>query len=194
MSNSKSKPFVCWPVSLQVPGRPITLDPSRTALAAAAYIRRDRYEMDDPDFVDFTKRGNDLVARIPILRANAPEWMKSSYLRWKLADEASNRTGKPEDIRAWHIVADLPPEMSAGQWIDGATEVVSKALAGVSVADLAIHNPEDGAPHAHLIVASRLPGEHGYGAVDYDLHFSLNVVLRRRWADWIEEWVNSANC
>ena len=191
---SNPKPFVCWPVSLQVPGRPITFDPSRTALAAAAYIGRDRFEGGDPEMVDFTKRGADLVARIPILSPNAPAWARSPFLRWARADEASARTGNPEDIRAWHVVADLPPLATTGQWIDGVTEIVSLALTPTAVADAVIHRPDGKLPHAHLLVASRIPGDHSFLAVDYDLHFSLNVALRLVWDEWVQDCGGSKEC
>ena len=182
-----TKPFVCWPVSLQMPKRPITFDSSRTALAAAAYIRRDRFETGASEFVDFTKRGSDLVARISIQRPDAPEWTRSSYLRWKLADEASDRTGNPVDIRAWHVVADLPRSVSAGCWVDRVTELVSSALTLGAVADVAIHNPGGSvSAHAHILVASRSPGEHAFAGINYELHTRLSVGLRLTWRQWVD--------
>lgn len=192
---SNSKPFVCWPVSLQMPGRPITYDRSRTALAAAGYIRRDRFVRGEPELVDFTKRGGDLVARIPIIGRDAPKWARSPFRRWALADEASDRTGNPEDIRAWHVVADLPPSATAGQWVDGVTELVSLALPHTAIADIAIHKPDDGIPaHAHLLVASRIAGEWAYDAVDYEMHFALNTALRLVWQEWAVEREGKAVC
>lgn len=183
-----SKPFVCWPVSLRVPGRKF-IDPTRTALTTAGYIARTRFEGGDPDVVDFTKRGADLVAVKRIQGQAAPDWVRSSpYLRWVRADEASNLTGRPEDIRAWHVVADLPPAATEGQWIDGVTELVSLALTPTAVADIAIHNPHNGVPHAHLCIASRIPGENTYLGVDYELASALKLSLRLVWEEWLQEW------
>lgn len=181
-----SKPFVCWPVSLQIPGRKL-IDPTRTALTTAAYIARTRFEGGDPEIVDFTLRGADLVARTRIQCENAPDWVRKPYLRWVRADEASDRTGNPKDIRAWHVVADLPPWASEGKWLDGARELVSLALTPTAVADIAIHNPDDGIPHAHVVVASRIPGEHSYLGVDYDIYSALTVSLRAVWDEWLKE-------
>lgn len=194
IASSSSKPFVCWPVSLQVPGRPITFDPSRTALAQAAYIRRDRFELDGAHCVDFTKRGGDLVARATVLGRTSPSWTRSPYLRWKCADEASDGTGNPEDIRAWHVVADLPASASAGQWLDRVVELVTLALTSSAVADLAIHNPGGGIqPHAHILASSRIAGEnYAYQSVDYDMHFALDVALRLVWREWLEEEARSS--
>ena len=186
---SNPKPFSCWPISLQVPGRPITLDRSRTALAAAAYINRDRFELEDPNFVDFTKRGGDLIARIPIIGREAPGWTRSPFLRWKLADEASDRTGNPEDIRAWHVVADLPASATVGQWVDGVAEIVSLALTPWAVADIALHKADADVPaHAHIVAASRVPGVSAYHSVDYDMHFCLDVALRLVWQEWVQDF------
>lgn len=184
-----SKPFVCWPVSLQIPGRKL-IDPTRTALTTAAYIARTRFEGGDPEIVDFTLRGADLVARTRIQDENAPDWVRKPYLRWVRADEASDRTGNPKDIRAWHVVADLPPWASEGQWLDGARELVSLALTPTAVADIAIHNPDDGIPHAHVVVASRIPGEHSYLGVDYGIYRALTVSLRAVWDEWLQESVD----
>ena len=182
-----SKPFVCWPVSLQIPGRKL-IDPTRTALATAAYIARTRFTGGDPEIVDFTPRGSDLVARARIHGEGAPSWVRNSpYLRWVRADEASDRTGNPTDIRCWHVVADLPPRASEGHWLDSAKELVSLALTPTAVADLAIHKPDDKRPHAHVVVASRIPGEHSYLGVDYDIHRALTVYLRAVWHEWLQE-------
>lgn len=188
---SNPKPFNCWPVSLQVPGRPITFDSGRTALAAAAYIGRDRFELPRAKCVDFTKRGSDLVARIPILGRDTPRWTQSPFLRWKRADEASDRTGNPEDIRAWHVVADLPASATAGQWVDGVTEIVSLALTPWAVSDVALHARDGDVPaHAHIVAASRIPGEYAYESVDFDMHFCLDVALRLVWQEWVQEFAD----
>ncbi len=181
-----SKPFVCWPVSLQIPGRKL-IDPTRTALTTAAYIARTRFTGGDPDTVDFTMRGADLVARIRIQGEDAPDWVRKPYLRWVRADEASERTGNPKDIRCWHVVADLPPLASEGEWIDRAKELVTLALTPTAVADVAIHNPDDGPPHAHVVVASRIPGDQSYLGVDYDIYRALTLSLRAVWDEWLQE-------
>lgn len=177
------KPFVCQPISIQERGRPDTLDRSRTALAAAAYIRRTRFEKAGMEPVDFAKRGEDLLAVIPITPPAAPGWVHSPFLRWKLSDEASDRTGNPEDIRAWHVVGDLPSAASRGEWLDGCYSLVRQHLPSNAVADVALHTPRDGKPaHMHLIVASRVPACTRYGAVAYDLFHCLDRDLRAGWA------------
>lgn len=187
-AHTTPKPFACWPVSLQIPGRK-SINQTNTALAAAAYIARTRFEGGDHEFVDFTKRGADLVARMSIHGRGAPDWVRESpYLRWKRADEASDRTGNPQDIRAWHVVGPLPLSASQGQWIDELTGLVTLALTPTAVADIAIHKPDHGLPHAHVVVASRIPGCHLYGGVDYDLYFALNTALRLVWDEWLQAW------
>ena len=182
------KPFVCQPISIQERGRPDTLDPTRTALAAAAYVRRTRFEKAGMEPVDFAKRGEDLLAVMPITPPDAPEWVHSPFLRWKLADEASDRTRNPEDIRAWHVVGDLPSAGSRGEWLDGCFTLVRQHLPSDSVADLALHTPRDGTPaHMHLIVASRLLARARYGAVAYDVFRCLDRDLRAGWAAWCRQ-------
>ncbi|MBB5281771.1 MobA/MobL family protein [Pacificimonas flava] len=179
------KPFVCRPVSIQWRGSPASLDSSKTALSAAAYIRRTRFELSGMDAIDFVKRRDDLLAVKPFLPSDEPEWTRSTYLRWKKADEVSEATANPEDIRAWHVVGDLPEGATPGEWLDGCSTLVQRCLPRNAVADLALHVPQgDTPPHMHLLVASRKADSFGYHAIDYDLHRQLDVELRIAWLEW----------
>lgn len=185
-------PFVCQPVSTAAWRQHNRIDPSRTALREAAYILRTRFEWDEEDkggegkVIDFAKRAGDLLMRAPILPAAPPWWAEKPFLRWKMADQAADRAGRPDEIRAWHVVADLPMRCSKGEWVDRAEQMVRAVLPPATIAELAVHVPIDGAPaHCHLLTAPRYAEDDGYGSVAFCLHRRLNEQLRASWLDWL---------
>jgi hypothetical protein len=168
------------------------VDPSRTALREATYILRTRFEWDEQrrgagrKFIDFAKRGEDLFVRVPILPAAPPWWATKPFLRWKKADEAAERTGRPDEIRAWHVVADLPMRCSKGEWVDRTEAMVRAVLPSKTIADFAVHVPSDGTPpHMHLLTAARYAEDDHYGGVAFCLYRRLNERLRATWVDWL---------
>lgn len=179
-------PFRMEPVCLQQPGRPKTFDPTRTALAAAAYVRRTKFTVEDVSVVDFTMRGEDLMACIPIVPEQAPGWVSSPFLRWHKADQASDWSGDPADVRAWHVVGYLPPGASAGEWLDGTSAIFRTHLPREVCADVALHCPSLKPAHMHAIVASRMIRKGGYGPRLPDLAACLEGELQEAWLAWVQ--------
>jgi hypothetical protein len=185
MPRADRKPFVCLPVAGQSfwsVGQP---DARRTALREAAYIRRTKFNKGALGH-DFAYRGEDLFMLTAIVPNHAPTWVRRPFLRWKLADEAAERGKNPEEIRAWHICADLPLEESRGCWMDGAEMLVRNALPQGCVAEICGHAPEDEPPHVHILVAPRVPGSRHYGALLKGLEDLLTGHLKQRWLRWLE--------
>lgn len=180
-------PFVCQAVSTAAWRRPSRVDPTRTALREAAYILRTRFEWGDSEVVDFTKRRGDLFMSGAIVPSTKREWVDSPFLRWKAADEAAEKTGRADEIRAWHVVADLPEGYSKGEWFDRAEKMVRAALPESVVAEMAGHSPFDGTPpHMHLLVAPRFASDRsGYGRVAFCIYRRLNEQLRASWLGWL---------
>lgn len=164
----------------------MTLDPSRTALAAAAYIRRTRFHIKGEVAADFTLRGEDLLALLPIVPVDAPAWVSRPFLRWHKADQASDRCGDKCDVRAWHVVGDLPSTATFGDWLDHCAAIVRAALPAGICADVALHLPSNGKPpHMHAIVSSRTYTGWGYGPQLPDLHSVLEDKLGGAWLSWL---------
>ena len=187
MTTRVRAPFVCQAVSTAAWRRPSRVDPTRTALREAAYILRTRFEWGDGEVVDFTKRRGDLFMSGAILPTATGEWAESPFVRWKAADDAAEKTGRPDEIRAWHVVADLPPGLSKGEWFDRAEQMVRAVLPDTAIAEMAGHMPFDGTPpHLHLLVAPRYANDrHGYGRVAFCIYRRLNEQLRASWLDWL---------
>lgn len=185
--NHPRPPFVCLPVSTTSFYNSKLADPRRTALREAAYIRRTRFTKEGMETIDFSCRSGDLFMLLPVLPAQAPDWVAQPFMRWKRADEAAEASNRPDEIRAWHICADLPEGLSKGQWVDHVESMVRAATPNRIVAEIAVHLPADKPPHAHVLVSSRYAGRNRYGGVAYDLHKRLDDDLRILWMRWLRE-------
>ena len=185
MGNPNREPFRCFPVageSFWEPGQP---DSRRTALREAAYIRRTKFKKGDMVH-DFSCRAGDLFMLTAILPIAAPNWARKPYLRWKLADEAAESGAKEHQIRAWHVCADLPLNMSRGQWTDEVEAIVRDVLPETAVAEVVVHLPAEKPPHVHILVAARAPAARRYGHLLPRLDEILQSELKARWLDWLK--------
>ena len=182
--------FALWPVADQpvATGQHRFSDPSRTrtALRESAYLRRTRYiDSEGRSLADFTVRAADLEAIRQFVPPAAPAWVRSPFLVWSRADEAAER-GQPGSVRAWQVVADLPPHLTPGESLDGAAALVEASLAGSgTVAEMAIHVGSSGHRHAHLLVASRQLCEMRFGALAADRRSLIDGSLRSAWCRWL---------
>ena len=176
-------PYVCLPVAGQSFWNSEHPDSRRTALREAAYIRRTKFENDSVRH-DFACRSADLFMLCEILPRNAPGWARSPYLRWQMADEAVRDDDAA--IRAWHICADLPAGMSRGQWMDQTEALIRSVLPDAAVAEICGHIPASEPPHIHALVAPRRPVSRRFGAALPNLPQLLQVSLRDRWLQWLQ--------
>lgn len=184
MRGKQRLPYVCLPVRRQSFWDPNQPDNLRTALREAAYIRRTKFEKNDV-LHDFSSRSEDLFMMTPIIPAGAPDWVSRPFLRWQLADEAVQRPGTSESVRAWHVCADLPVGLSRGTVVDQAEQIVRSALPTNAVAEICGHMPDDNVPHVHILVAARAPAARHYGAEIENLEARLTVELQRSWLSWL---------
>lgn len=151
-NNTYFRPFNCRPVVADSTLRAT----HRTAYASYCYIRRtpdaDAY---GPMPKEWATRG-DLVATGRIHPAQTPAWARSGPKIWKDAD-ASVYPHRLTEAAASHIVLSLPPSMEASDWVDLIEMFGTEHMADHGmIADWAIHyNPEQIAPHAHLLVTAR---------------------------------------
>ena len=190
MARIDREPFRCLPVAGQsfwTPGEP---DERRTALREAAYIRRTRF-VRGKLVHDFACRSEDLFMLTPIIPPEAPEWVKRPFLRWWRADKAAVK--QSEAVAAWHICADLPPNMTKGRWADEVEVLVRDVLPTCAVAEICGHIPKDDPPHVHILVSPFWADRWQYGNPIEGLPNILQLEMKSRWLDWLEaskpEWV-----
>lgn len=180
------QPYRCEAVRCMTFGGIWRIDERRTALREATYMRRSRLYHGGKDHA-FTDRGRDLAFLNLILPEDPPPWLHHPHLRWGRADEVVGdgfqRTRSP--TRAWHVVADLPPTLSRGHWMDEAELLCRLALPHGAVAEIAGHVPLDKPPHVHILIAHRYVTGRTYGEEIPGLQHAIESELQELWLDWL---------
>ena len=139
-------------------------------LAAAAYQARERIEARGLVH-DYTRRG-DLVYKEILLPEGAPDWMWDRAALWGAAEEAADRSTRPDTAQtARAIDAALPRGLEREEQIEMARDFAEEAfLARGMAVDMAIHDApaSDGGrnAHVHYLVATREVTPDGFGAVN----------------------------
>ena len=136
----------------------------KTAVANAAYIGRDSTPTDrfGPMSRAFAERRYELRAGGLLLPNSAPKWAEEPYRIWQEADAATDVTGDPTAVSAWHVMCEIPKALHADAWEPLVRAFVTTDIVGRgAAAQWAIHATEahDGswivAPHCHVIVSAR---------------------------------------
>jgi len=148
---------LCWRAMGRMPAY-------KTATSNAAYIMRDDGVTDRFGSMPqaFATRRYELRAGGLLLPNSAPKWAEEPYRIWQEADAATDATGDPTAVSAWHVMCEIPKGLSANAWERLVREFVgSEIVAKGAAAQWAIHAVEGDegtwivAPHAHVIVSAR---------------------------------------
>jgi ATP-dependent exoDNAse (exonuclease V) alpha subunit len=164
---------------------------SKSAVGAAAYQARERIEARGLVH-DYTRRG-DLVHKEILLPQGAPDWMGDRTALWGAAEEAADRSTRPDTAQtARAIDAALPRGLAREEQVALAREFAAEAFVARGMAvDLAIHDApaSDGGrnAHAHYLVATREVTPEGFGAVNRE--WARTSLLR----EWRTEWEAAAD-
>lgn len=136
----------------------------RTAVANVAYIWRDSTPVDRYGLMPraFAERRPELYASGLMLPQSAPAWAMEPYTIWQAADDAVEDLIDIAEVRAWHVLMQIPQDIPRRAWTPLVTGFVNAQLTskGAAVA-WAIHalEADDGswhvAPHAHLVLSAR---------------------------------------
>jgi hypothetical protein len=168
--------------------KPITRSEGHQAVKAAAYRSGEKLhdQRSDKTF-DYSRRHGVLYAEI-VTPENAPGWMKPGDDRERLWNEVEKADKRKDAQLAKEYIVALPRELTIEEnsklvhgWV---TDNFAKQ--GL-VADFSIHESDalDGEknPHAHIMVATRLVNENGFGKKwrDIDKKETLRD-LRASWA------------
>jgi ATP-dependent exoDNAse (exonuclease V) alpha subunit len=159
---------------------------SRSAVGAAAYQARERIEARG-QVHDYTRRG-DLAHREILLPEGAPDWMQDRAALWEAAEEAADRSTRPDTAQtARAIDAALPRGLAREEQIEIARDFAAEAFVARGMAvDLAIHDApaSDGGrnAHVHYLLATREVTQDGFGAVNRE--WARPALLR----EWRMEW------
>ena len=164
---------------------------SKSAVGAAAYQARERIEARGLVH-DYTRRG-DLVHKEILLPEGAPGWMGDRAALWDAAEDAADRSTRPDTAQtARAIDAALPRGLAREEQIEMARDFAAEAFVARGMAvDMAIHDApaSDGGrnAHVHYLVATREVTPDGFGGVNRE--WARAEVLR----EWRMEWEAAAD-
>lgn len=164
----------------------ITRSKGQSATASAAYrsgeVIRDMTTGQTHDYT--AKRG--VVHTEILLPEGAPERLKDRQLIWNLAEASETR--KNSQV-AREIEIAIPAELSREKQIELVREYAGVFTRDGMIADVCIHDKDDGNPHAHIMLTTR----------DWDEDRATFGAKRRDWNDrskleeWRESWATMTN-
>lgn len=164
----------------------ITRSKGQSATASAAYrsgeVIRDMTTGQTHDYT--AKRG--VVHTEILLPEGAPERLKDRQLIWNLA-EASEKRKDAQLAREIEIA--IPAELSREKQVELVREYAGIFTRDGMIADVCIHDKEDGNPHAHIMLTTR----------EWDEDRATFGAKRRDWNErsklemWRETWATMTN-
>lgn len=130
----------------------------RSAVASAAYRSGEKLCNDETGIIhDFTKKGGVIINEI-MLPANAPERYEEREILWNEVQKIEKRS---DAQFAREVEVALPAEMSRTEQIECVRNYIQDNFINKGmIADWALHDKEDGNPHAHIMLTMRGLDEH----------------------------------
>ena len=144
-----------------------------SATGLSAYIARDARLSQDGQRFNFAHKAEELEARGLLLPASAPDWAADGGRLWREAERAEQTVDRGTGALRWkkggqvakHMTIALPreasPEDREAMLLEFITSEIRPQQHGVAV-EWAIHRDE-GNPHAHLLISTRILAGEGFG-------------------------------
>lgn len=157
----------------------------RSSVGAAAYRSGEKIHNERDGLIhDYTKKTG-VEHKEVLAPEQAPKWVHDRNKLWNEVEKAEKRINSRT---AREIEIALPNELSREQQIDLLRDYVkNKFVSKGMVADMVIHDKEDGNPHAHIMLTTRHITKEGF------------TTKERKWdkkeqlEKWREKWANYAN-
>lgn len=157
----------------------------RSAVASSAYRAGENlYNERDGLTHDYTRKSG--IVHTEIMKPeHAPEWASNRQRLWNEVEKAEKRINSQ---LAREVEVALPAELNKDQQINLVKEYVKENFISMGmVADIAIHDKEDGNPHAHIMLTMR-PFENGdFGKKEREWNKNEHI------GQWRENWATTAN-
>ena len=130
----------------------------RSAVASAAYRSGEKLYNDETGIIhDFTKKGGVIINEI-MLPANAPERYEEREILWNEVQKIEKRS---DSQFAREVEVALPAEMNRTEQIECVRNYIQDNFIDKGmIADWALHDKQDGNPHAHIMLTMRGLDEH----------------------------------
>jgi ATP-dependent exoDNAse (exonuclease V) alpha subunit/phage/plasmid primase-like uncharacterized protein len=157
----------------------------RSAVSAAAYRAAMRLH-DERLGLTFDYERKDRVLSTEIMApTDAPDWVKDRSLLWNAVEMGE---GRKDAQVGREIVLALPQELPHEARLELARTFVRQQFVDRGmVADLALHETEDGNPHAHVMLTLRSLSAEGFGPKERA--WNAKALLYQ----WREEWALTQN-
>ena len=141
--------------SIKIGGR----SSGRSAVSAAAYRAAEKMQDHETGIThDYTKKSGVIHSEI-MLPDHAPQRYEDRETLWNAVQEVE-KVSNAQLFREIEVA--LPIEMSAAEQLEAVRDYVRNSFVAVGMcADFAIHDKEDGNPHAHIMLTTRPIQENG---------------------------------
>jgi hypothetical protein len=157
----------------------------RSSIAAAAYRSGEKLRNERDGLThDFTKKSGIVHTEI-LLPENAPAGFASREKLWNAVEKSEKRK---DAQTAREIEVSLPKELNHAQQIELVRAYIAQNFTNAGmIADFALHDKQDGNPHAHIMLTLREVGESGFGKKQRVWNERQNAEL------WRESWAKVFN-
>ena len=158
----------------------ISRSSGRSSVASSAYRSASKlHNFRDGLTHDFTKKGGVVYSQI-LLPENAPLEFLNREKLWNAVEYSEKRK---DSQTAREIEIALPAELGHKKQIDLVREYIKENfLSQGMIADFALHDKQDGNPHAHIMLTTREVTKDGFGKKNRDWNDRGNAEIWR--ADW----------
>jgi len=157
----------------------------RSAVAAAAYRAGEKLHNDYEGIThDYTRKSGVVHTEI-MLPKTAPKEYKDRSTLWNAVEQAEKRK---DSQTAREIDIALPVELNKREQISLVKKYIKENFVDKGmIADFAIHNKQDGNPHAHIMLTTREVSKKGFGGKNRE--WNKTELLEQ----WREDWATACN-
>lgn len=157
----------------------------RSAVAAAAYRAGEKLHNERDGMTHNYTRKSGVVYSEIILPENAPQNLQDRAILWNAVEKSEKRC---DAQTAREIDIALPVEFDRQEQIEILREYIKENFTAHGMcADFAIHDKEDGNPHAHIMLTTRKITKEGFS--DKNRDWNKTELLER----WRENWASVCN-
>lgn len=159
--------------SSQVIGR----SKGKSSVASSAYRSGEKIIDERTGLIHDFRRKKGVVYSNILVPQNAPEWTKKREILWNEVEKIEKRK---DSQLAREINLALPIELNREEQIKLLEKYTKENFVDNGmIADIAIHDIEDGNPHAHIMLTMRNITENGFGNKNREWNDRKNIELWR---------------
>lgn len=154
----------------------------QSVCASAAYRSAEKLENERDGMTHDYSRKDGVVHKEILAPENAPEWATDRERLWNEVEKSEKRV---DAQLAREVNIALPTELNREEQIKLITEYTKEHYVDKGmIADVCVHDKEDGNPHAHIMLTMRDIDKDGFGKKNREWNeHSLATEYRKNWAE-----------